>query len=172
MFEAFAESDARLADITRRVAERLAARGQSLVAAESCTGGLVAAACTEISGSSAWFERGFVTYSNQAKSECLGVGPDTLAMRGAVSEAVVGEMLAGALAASAADWSVAVSGVAGPDGGTVDKPVGTVVMGWQQRGETGDVTTVHFDGGRAAVRQASVIEVLVGLDRRLAARTE
>lgn len=172
MFKASAENDARLADITQRVAEKLVARGQSLVAAESCTGGLVAAACTEISGSSAWFERGFVTYSNRAKEECLGVAPDTLATYGAVSEAVVAEMLAGALAASATDWSVAVSGVAGPDGGIADKPVGTVVIGWQQRDETGDVTTVHFDGDRAAVRQASVIEALAGLERRLAARTE
>lgn len=149
------------------IAEALEARGQMLVAAESCTGGLIAAACTERSGSSAWFDRGFVTYSNAAKRDCLEVKEETLAGCGAVSEPVVSEMCAGALAASAADWSVAVSGVAGPSGGTADKPVGTVVIGWQLRGEPASVTTYRFDGDRGAVRYASVLETLDGLHRRV-----
>lgn len=149
------------------IAEVLESHGQMLVSAESCTGGLIAAACTERSGSSAWFDRGFVTYSNAAKRDCLEVKEDTLAGYGAVSEAVVSEMCAGALAVSAADWSVAVSGVAGPGGGTPDKPVGTVVIGWQHYDEPASVTTYRFNGDRAAVRYASVLETLVGLHRRV-----
>ncbi len=149
------------------IAEALDARGEMLAAAESCTGGLIAAACTERSGSSVWFDRGFVTYSNAAKRDCLEVKEDTLAAHGAVSEAVVHEMCAGALAGSAADWSVAVSGVAGPGGGTPDKPVGTVVIGWQHYGKPASVTTYRFDGGRAAVRYASVFETLAGLNKRV-----
>lgn len=138
------------------------------MAVESCTGGLIAAACTERSGSSAWFDRGLVTYSNAAKQDCVGVALETLDEHGAVSEPVVAEMLAGGLAVSRADWSVAVSGVAGPNGGTPDKPVGTVVIGWQQCGQRADAITYTFDGDRDAVRQASVVAALVGLDSRLA----
>ena len=123
-----------------------------MAAAESCTGGLVAAAITEIAGSSNWFERGFVTYSNDAKIELLGVSPATLQRHGAVSEEMVREMVGGALDHSHADVALAISGIAGPGGGTPDKPVGMVCFAWQQvRGEPRSVTR-HFEGGRAEVR--------------------
>ena len=149
--------------LVRRVADALLARGQMLCAAESCTGGGIAAALTEIPGSSRWFERGFVTYSNDSKIEMLGVLPATLAARGAVSEAVVREMAAGALANARAHWALSVSGIAGPDGGTADKPVGTVCFGWAGPGGRISVETRVLAGDRAAVRRASVIHALDGL---------
>ena len=152
---------------TEQLAARLTARGQRLATAESCTGGLIAAACTELAGSSGWFERGFVTYSNAAKQQCLGVDAALIETHGAVSEAVVAAMLEGALAHSAADWSLAVSGVAGPGGGSTDKPVGTVCIGWMSRGGRPEVEGYLFGGDRRAVRQASVLAALVGLVGRL-----
>jgi len=138
-------------------------RGLTVATAESCTGGLVAGAITDVPGSSTWFERGFVTYSNEAKMEMLGVRPETLGAHGAVSEATAAEMAAGALARSRADLAVAVTGIAGPDGGSAVKPVGTVCFGWARRNGAVDTVTRHFAGDRAVVRTATVEAALRGL---------
>ena len=137
-----------------------------LTTAESCTGGLIAAACTELAGSSAWFERGFVTYSNAAKTELLGVPAELIEAHGAVSEPVVRAMVQGAMAHSRAQVAVAVTGVAGPSGGSPDKPVGTVWLGWHVHG---NVTTecCHFAGDRTAVRTATVQRALARLSALL-----
>ncbi len=133
-----------------------------LTTAESCTGGLIAAACTDLAGSSNWFERGFVTYSNAAKTELLGVEAALIALHGAVSEPVVRAMAAGAIAHSHAQVAVAVTGVAGPTGGSADKPVGTVWFGFALPGEMHSETR-RFDGDRAAVRAATVDHALARL---------
>ena len=146
----------------------LRANGQTLAAAESCTGGWVAQCITAIAGSSAWFERGFVTYSNAAKQEMLGVEAATLAAHGAVSEPTAAAMAAGALRHSHADWALAITGIAGPDGGTPDKPVGTVCFGWAGRDAGVDTTTYHFTGDREAIRRQSVAFALNGLLTRAA----
>ena len=149
------------------LAALLLARGWMLATAESCTGGMIAAACTDLAGSSAWFERGFVTYSNAAKSELLGVEPSLIERHGAVSEPVARAMAQGAVDRSAAHVSVAVTGVAGPSGGSVDKPVGTVWFGFVVDGRlTSELG--HFDGDRGAVRSAAVRHAIGGLLRRLA----
>ncbi|MDO9436788.1 CinA family protein [Hydrogenophaga sp.] len=148
------------------LAAALKLRGQMMATAESCTGGLIAGACTDVSGSSDWFERGFITYSNAAKHELIGVPMALIEQHGAVSEPVARAMAEGALAHSPAQFAVAVTGVAGPTGGSADKPVGTVWFGWA----TPDgVFTEHqrFDGDRAAVRQATVRHALAGLLQRL-----
>jgi nicotinamide-nucleotide amidase len=137
-----------------------------MATAESCTGGLIAGACTDLSGSSAWFERGFVTYSNAAKTGMLGVDAALIDTHGAVSEPVARAMAEGALRRSLAQVSVAVTGVAGPTGGSVDKPVGTVWFGWCVNGATTSERQ-RFDGDRAAVRQATVAHALAGLLARL-----
>ena len=137
--------------------------GLCVATAESCTGGLIAGAITDVAGSSGWFDRGFVTYSNEAKIEMLGVQADTLAAHGAVSEATAAEMAAGALARSGADLAVAVTGVAGPDGGSATKPVGTVCFAWARAGEPVATATRHFPGDREAVRAATVCAALQGL---------
>jgi nicotinamide-nucleotide amidase len=152
-----------------QLAELLLRRGWMLVTAESCTGGLIAAACTERAGSSNWFERGFVTYSNEAKTELLGVDAKTIATHGAVSEAVVRAMAAGAVRHSHARVGVAVTGVAGPTGGSKDKPVGTVWFGFMVDGELSSETR-RFPGDRAAVRAATVRHALEGLVLRLGER--
>ena len=141
----------------------LARRGWKVATAESCTGGLVAGAVTEIAGSSGWFDRGFVTYSNEAKVELLGVAAATLARFGAVSEETAREMAAGALAGSRAKLAVAVTGIAGPDGGTPEKPVGTVCLAWARRAGAVETATHRFPGDRAAVRAATVATALQGL---------
>jgi nicotinamide-nucleotide amidase len=141
------------------LADLLVEKGWMLATAESCTGGLVAAACTELSGSSRWFERGFVTYSNEAKAESLGVDAVLIAQHGAVSEVVARAMAFGAVRHSHAQVSVAVTGVAGPTGGSVEKPVGTVWFGFQVDGRLTS-ETVRFDGDRAAVRQQTVEHAL------------
>ena len=148
------------------LARELKARGLMMAAAESCTGGLIAGACTDVSGSSEWFERGFVTYSNAAKSELLGVPMALIDQHGAVSEPVARAMAAGAMAHSPAQLAVAVTGVAGPTGGSAEKPVGTVWFGWAT---PEGVFTEHqrFDGVRAAVRQATVQHALSGLLHRI-----
>jgi nicotinamide-nucleotide amidase len=134
-------------------------RSWFLATAESCTGGLIAATCTDLAGSSNWFERGFVTYSNAAKTELLGVDAALIGQHGAVSEAVVRAMAQGAIQHSRAQVAVAVTGVAGPGGGTADKPVGTVWFGFAT--PTGVTTeTRRFDGDRAAVRSATVQHAL------------
>lgn len=139
----------------RRLADLLLAKELKLATAESCTGGLVAAACTDLAGSSAWFERGFVTYSNEAKTELLGVEAQLLQRAGAVCEAVARAMVLGALAHSHAQVAVAVTGVAGPTGGSPAKPVGTVWFGFAVPGQL-STEKCHFDGDRAAVRAATV----------------
>jgi len=128
--------------------------------AESCTGGGVAAALTDVPGSSNWFERGYVTYSNEAKVQDLGVDAEALVRHGAVSAAVVEQMAAGALRASGADLALAVSGVAGPDGGTPEKPVGLVYFAVQRRGGSAAISQAQFPGDRAAVRSAAVDRAL------------
>ena len=145
--------------LVERLAQALLARGWMLATAESCTGGMVAAACTDLSGSSGWFERGFVTYSNAAKTEQLGVDPGLIAQHGAVSEVVARAMAFGAVRHSKAQVSVAVTGVAGPTGGSAAKPVGTVWFGFQVDGQLTSETR-RFDGDRAAVRSASVRHAL------------
>jgi nicotinamide-nucleotide amidase len=142
-----------------RLADLLRARGEFLVTAESCTGGLVAGACTSIAGSSDWFERGFVTYSNDAKVEMLGVDAALIALHGAVSEEVVRAMAQGALQRSLAAWSIAVSGVAGPGGGTATKPVGLVWTAWAGPSCV-EAQAVHWPGDRSDVRSASVRHAL------------
>ena len=142
-------------DLARQLADRLLARQLKLVTAESCTGGLIAAACTDLAGSSAWFERGFVTYSNDAKSELLGVEERILRRAGAVCEGVARAMVQGALAHSKAQVAVAVTGVAGPTGGSPAKPVGTVWFGFATPDQL-ITEKCHFDGDRAAVRAATV----------------
>ena len=136
--------------------------GMRICCAESCTGGMIAAAITDIAGSSAVFSRGFVTYSNQAKINMLGVKPETLTLYGAVSGQTVSEMASGAITASEdeADFAVAVSGIAGPDGGTVEKPVGLVYICVLKKGEVGQVTRYVFDGDRQSVRTQTVENAL------------
>lgn len=161
-------SDADLDDLARRVGEVLKSRERMMVTAESCTGGWISAAVTAIAGSSAWFERGFVTYTYISKREMLGVKAETLEAHGAVSEACVREMAAGALRNSHAQVAVAVSGTAGPSGGTPAKPVGTVCFGWALAGEAPSTETRHFEGDREAVRRQAVTHALEGVLRRLA----
>jgi len=144
----------------------LLARGCRVTVAESCTGGLLAGAITSVAGSSDWFDVGFVTYSNGAKTALLGVPESVLAAHGAVSEETACAMAAGALAKSGADLAVAVTGIAGPSGGTPEKPVGTVCFAWAEKGRTVEATTRPFDGDRAAVRDASVSFALRGLLER------
>lgn len=126
-------TDTELMQLSERIGQALKARGATLTTAESCTGGWVAKVITDIAGSSAWFERGFVTYSNEAKAQMIGVQPDTLDAHGAVSEPVVVEMAIGALKAARADYAISISGIAGPDGGSEAKPVGTVLVWHCQR---------------------------------------
>ena len=162
-------------DVTQQELEHLAAqvgaalqtRGWRLATAESCTGGWAAQTITAIAGSSAWFDRGFVTYSNEAKREMLGVQADTLAIHGAVSEATVREMAAGALARSRAEVAFAISGIAGPAGGSADKPVGMVCLAWVLAGHAVETDIRHFDGERRAIRAQSVRAALQGLLDRL-----
>ena len=150
-------------DLSRTLGERLLARGWLLATAESCTGGGIASAVTDVSGSSAWFDRGFVTYSNAAKQELLGVPAATLDTHGAVSEATARAMASGALARSAAQLTVAVTGVAGPSGGSPAKPVGTVWFGYAAAGGAVHARLHRFDGDRAAVRARTVERALLDL---------
>ena len=143
------------ADLSRRLADVLLQKQLKLVTAESCTGGMIAAACTDLAGSSAWFERGFVTYSNDAKTELLGVEERILRRAGAVCEGVARAMVQGALAHARAQVAVAVTGVAGPTGGSPAKPVGTVWFGFAVPGQV-STEKCHFEGDRAAVRAATV----------------
>jgi nicotinamide-nucleotide amidase len=148
-----------LMNVCQSLAALLLANHFKLATAESCTGGLIAAACTDLAGSSEWFERGFVTYSNQAKTEMLGVAAHLIATQGAVSESVARAMAQGALLHSHAQVSVAVTGVAGPSGGSAEKPVGTVWFAWSVPScITSEVQ--HFAGDRAAVRAATVQHAL------------
>lgn len=155
--------DAQLQGLARRLGECLLAAGKSLVLAESCTGGWVAKIVTDIDGSSRWFERGFVTYTNAAKQELLGVSIDTLTHDGAVSAATVAAMAHGALEHSHAHVSCAISGIAGPGGATADKPVGLVWFAWAERDGTVRTQQQHFAGDREAVRRQAVAHALCGL---------
>ena len=153
-----------------KLAKALKARGALLVTAESCTGGWAAQAMTAIAGSSDWFERGFVTYSNAAKRELLGVSEKTLETHGAVSEETARAMALGALERSRGTVSLAITGIAGPTGGSKAKPVGTVCFAWAARGGSVQAQTRHFKGDREAVRRQSVEHALDGvlelLDKR------
>jgi nicotinamide-nucleotide amidase len=149
--------------IAHQLGEVLFEKGWMMACAESCTGGGIAAAVTEIAGSSQWFDRGFVTYSNQAKQDMLGVTKETLENHGAVSEQTVREMVTGALSRSGAQVSVAVSGIAGPSGGTDEKPVGTVCLAWLVEGQEPVAHTEHFGGDRSSVREQTVLFALQGL---------
>ena len=153
--------------LARELGRRLRHRGYTLATAESCTGGWVAQVVTSIAGSSAWFERGFVTYSNAAKQEMLGVKAATLARFGAVSAEAAIEMAKGALMHSQSQISVAITGVAGPQGGSEDKPVGTVWFAWAGGGRPPITLCEHFEGRRVAVRRQAVETALRGLIERL-----
>ena len=143
----------RLFDLSQQIGQALELRGSTLTTAESCTGGWIAKVITDVPGSSAWFEQGFVTYSNRAKQQLIGVAPQTLNSYGAVSESVVREMAQGALQAAEADYAISVSGIAGPGGGSDEKPVGTVWFGFaNKQGQTFAVTAC-FAGERDAVRR-------------------
>ena len=152
-----------MTDPRRGLAEILQKKGWMMATAESCTGGMIAAACTDLSGSSAWFERGFVTYSNEAKQEMLGVSTATLQRHGAVSEEAAAEMAVGALLHSHADWALAITGIAGPSGGSPEKPVGTVCFGWVGKTAQTSTATCHFSGEREDIRACAVAHALRGL---------
>lgn len=158
------------ADRVALLADALRARGWRLATAESCTGGQIAAACTDLAGSSDWFDRGFITYSNAAKVAMLGVPAALIERHGAVSEEVVRAMLAGALQqAPPAELAVAVTGIAGPGGAVPGKPVGTVWLGWGRRGQPEQAERLQLAGDRAAVRSATVaaaLDRLIELARR------
>ena len=149
--------------LARRLGNACKKKGVVVTTAESCTGGGVATAITRISGSADWFERGFVTYSNTAKKEMLGVNEDTLKAHGAVSEEVAIEMASGALAHSHADVSVSITGIAGPTGAAPGKPVGTVHFAWGVRDGAIQARRFRFEGDRVAVRLQSVYVALQGL---------
>jgi nicotinamide-nucleotide amidase len=162
-------TDADVATLAVDLGARLSERGVMCATAESCTGGMVAAAITDVAGSSAWFDRGFVTYANDAKCELLGVPAATIARHGAVSEATARAMAEGALARSRALIAVAVTGIAGPGGGSPEKPIGTVCFAWAVRDAPTQAATRRFDGDRAAVRRAAAVEALHGLLARIPA---
>jgi nicotinamide-nucleotide amidase len=153
----------KLTDLSQQLAKLLLQQQKQLAVAESCTGGWLAKTLTDVAGSSQWFERGFVSYSNAAKQEMLGVRPKTLLRDGAVSTAVVQEMALGALTHSQADISVAISGIAGPGGAIPGKPVGTVCFSWALKNNIYHKETKHFEGDREAVRLQAVIVALEGL---------
>lgn len=150
------------ATLSHALGRLLGQKNAVITAAESCTGGLISSALTDTAGSSAWFEQGFVTYSNQAKQSMLGVSSHLLENHGAVSEEVVRAMLLGALSCSGADFGVAVSGIAGPAGGSVSKPVGTVWIAWGCKAEP-RAEKYLFDGDRAEIRHAAVLQSLVNI---------
>jgi nicotinamide-nucleotide amidase len=160
-------SDRELNELAQTIATIFVQRGATLATAESCTGGWIAKTLTDVAGSSAWFECGVVTYSYEAKESLLGVRPETLAQHGAVSRECVVEMVAGALARFGATVAVAVTGIAGPTGGTPDKPVGTVWIGWKCRGGYAHAELFQFDGDREAVRRQTVAAALRGVQKIL-----
>jgi nicotinamide-nucleotide amidase len=156
-------TDNELTSLAGEIGRALERAGVMLATAESCTGGWVSRVLTAVPGSSKWFERGFVTYSDAAKSDMLGVSAETLARDGAVSEAAVRAMADGALAHSGAQLAVAITGIAGPAGGTEDKPVGTVWFAWARVGHDTRARRRQFEGDREAVRRQSVAVALEGL---------
>lgn len=160
-------TDAELKILAEQVAEVALQRSLMVVTAESCTGGWIAKTLTDLPGSSAWFDAGVVTYSYGAKEALLGVSPGTLERTGAVSEETALEMVCGALARFGAGVAVAVTGIAGPSGGTAEKPVGTVWISWKRRGGYAYATLFQFDGDRDAVRRQTVAAALSGVLRTL-----
>ncbi|KZC43670.1 MULTISPECIES: CinA family protein [Rhodanobacter] len=160
-------TDAELQALAGEVATEVQRCRLMLVTAESCTGGWIAKTLTDLPGSSAWFDAGVVTYSYEAKEALLGVNPRTLEHSGAVSEETALEMVSGALARFGAGVAVAVTGIAGPSGGTSDKPVGTVWISWKRRGGYGHAQLFHFPGDREAVRRQTVAAALIGLRKTL-----
>jgi len=157
------DDDTASEQLVRQLAAALLDRSLMLASAESCTGGLIAGALTELAGSSAWFERGLVTYSNQAKMDLLGVPAAILERDGAVSEACAAAMAQGCARTSGADLALSVTGIAGPSGGTPEKPVGTVCFAWSSAIGPARVATRHFEGDRHAVRMQSVSYALLGM---------
>lgn len=155
-------NDQDLTQLSIKLGNKLHSKAYFITTAESCTGGGIAEAITRIAGSSAWFAYGFVSYSNEAKHDLLGVDAEMINAQGAVSEATVKAMVAGAVSRSDADIGVAVSGIAGPDGGSADKPVGTVWIAWQRRDDKPVAQCFHFEGDRDAVRRQTVYEALTG----------
>lgn len=149
--------------LATELGRRLKAAGAQLATAESCTGGWASQVVTSVAGSSAWFERGFVTYSNEAKQEALGVLAETLQRHGAVSEEAAREMALGALARSRATLALAITGVAGPGGGSAAKPVGTVCFAWARAGGWSKSQTLHLTGDRESIRRQSVVHALQGV---------
>ena len=161
--------DSELLSLSEALGQLLSEQGLTLACAESCTGGWVAAVVTATAGSSGWFDRGFVTYSNQAKEEMLGVPAATIACHGAVSEETARAMASGALEHSSAGVALAITGVAGPGGGSPGKPVGTVCFSWCRRGEPASSETRHWPGDREAVRRSALVHSLIGMIARLQA---
>lgn len=155
--------DSELNSLAVELGRRLLAGHDSLVTAESCTGGWIAKAVTDIPGSSSWFDCGLAAYSYEAKQALLGVRPQTLEEHGAVSRETALAMVSGALVTSGATLAVAVTGIAGPGGGTIDKPVGTVWIAWKRRGGYAHASDFHFEGGRDAIRRQTVAQALHGL---------
>ncbi len=148
--------------LAERLGRSLFAKGHKITTAESCTGGWLAQAITEVPGSSGWFDRGFVTYSNHSKEQMLAVKPETLLKYGAVSAEIVQQMAEGALARSEADWAVAITGIAGPEGGSQAKPVGTVYIAWQRKNEKPLIEKLQLNGSRHSIRLATVKRSLEG----------
>lgn len=169
MHESPHPGDAELSELVAALAAGLTARGWSMATAESCTGGWIAKCCTDLSGSSAWFESGIVSYSNRAKHDLLGVEQAVLERHGAVSRAVALQMAAGARRRTGADVALAVTGIAGPDGGSEEKPVGTVWFAWTGGPLPAEAERARFNGDREAVRRQTVAHALRGLLRRLEA---
>ena len=156
--------DNELFELAQQLGRLLKSKGKKIVTAESCTGGWIAQIITEVPGSSAWFDRGFVTYSNAAKMQMLGVKPQTLEKYGAVSAQTATEMVNGALAHSDADCAIAVTGIAGPDGGTAEKPVGTVFIAWAYKNQDVKVVQKKLTGNRHQIRRQTVKIALEGVE--------
>jgi nicotinamide-nucleotide amidase len=156
--------DNELFELAQQLGQLLNSKGKKIATAESCTGGWIAQMITEVSGSSAWFDRGFVTYSNAAKMQMLGVKPETLDKFGAVSVQTATEMVTGTLAHSDADCAIAVTGIAGPDGGTAEKPVGTVFIAWADKNKDIKVVQKKLMGNRHQIRRQTVKIALEGLE--------
>ena len=159
--------DSDLVELSQALGSACHQRRLLVATAESCTGGWAAQVITHTAGSSAWFERGFVTYANEAKIEMLGVSPETLAEFGAVSQETAAEMAAGAMKNSKAMISLAITGIAGPTGGSPGKPVGTVCFAWCRAGAEAETELHHFSGDREAIRRQAVVHALNGLLRRI-----
>lgn len=156
-----------ITDVAAELGQALKQRSMMLALAESCTGGMVAEAVTSIAGSSAWFDRGFVTYSNAAKVDMLGVSNESLEKFGAVSIQTAAEMATGALKNSAAQIAGSITGIAGPDGGSPEKPVGTVCFAWAIQGQPAATCTRHFEGNRQNIREQAAMFMMAGLIERL-----